>query len=67
MVCAGLSNTQCNVLSLPRWAIPNTKFFAPNFAELSTSSDNAQVAEFKPSTPNLLKFANLFPKKSMND
>ena len=52
--CAGLSKTQCNVFSLPRCAMPSTKFYTPDLAAVSTSSSNADVAEFKPSTPNLL-------------
>jgi hypothetical protein len=47
--------------------MPNMMFFVPNLTECSTSSSSAHAAEFKPSTPNLLKLANLLPKKSMND
>lgn len=54
MDCAGLSKTQWRVLILPLWAIPRTKFYIPDRAAVSTSSSKAEVAEFKPSTPNLL-------------
>jgi hypothetical protein len=42
-------------------------FFVPNLEAFSTSYSKAHEAEFNPSTPNLLKFPNLFPKKSIND
>ena len=64
---AGLSKTQWRVFKRPLWAIPRIRFFAPNSAEVSASCSRAHVAEFSPSIPNLLKFPNLLPKKSMKD
>lgn len=49
IACAGLSNIQWRVLSLPRWAIPKTTYSAPYFVTAySKRQPIAEIPEFKP-------------------